>query len=707
MPLRSSRTIRRIAASLSVTVFCLAILLAAPGFAQDPQETALDRYVFPEDPAFHWEYQKSYPGLGYGLFQLRLTSQKWRVREEVEPNFWEHWLMVIVPLQVRSTTALLVIDGGRRDDAEPDPADFAALGVSAAATGIVVATLTAVPNQPLRFAGEARERSEDAIIAYTWDKFLRGGDEEWPAQLPMTKAAVWAMTAVSQFLASPQGGGHAINDFILAGASKRGWTAWLAAATDPRVVGIVPIVFDALNLETAFRHHWQTYGFWSPAVHDYEEMGIFAWLGSRQSRSLMQIVDPFQYRDRLTMPKYIINASGDEFFPPTSSQFYFNDLPGQNYLRYVPNAGHGMEGDDLEADIMLRTLAWVGAIVTGQPLPHFTWEFPAPNRIVVTTADQPSAVRLWQAANPSARDFRFTAIGPAWTSTPLEPTDTNVYEAEVQVPASGWRAFFVELEFPSPFPSTYVFTTPVRVVPEALPYPPPLATTLAASYEPYTAPDAIASTFSEDLSAAAEVATSLPLPTELGGAGVRVIDASGAVHQAGLFFVSPRQINFLVPPGAATGIAEIQVWRNGRRVTGGQMLIETLAPGIFSANGDGQGVAAAIAVYVKPDGSQEFRIVFDTSQPEGSREPVPIRIPSNEQVYLSLYGTGMRNAGEITATIGGEPVDVTGPAPSPEFAGVDQINLGPLPVSLRRRGEVPIVVIADGVQANIVTVEIL
>ena len=706
MSLRFSPPVRwpRAFVSLVVAAICF---FALPAAAQAPQETALDRYVYPEDPAFHWEYIKSYPGLGYGLFQLRLTSQTWRRREEVEPTFWQHWLTVIVPLQVRSTTALLVIGGGDRDDPEPDPADFLALGVSATATGMVVATLTAVPNQPLQFAGEAGGRSEDAIIAYTWDKFLRGGDEEWPAQLPMTKAAVWAMTAVSQFVATPEGGGYAINDFILAGASKRGWTAWLAAATDPRVAGIVPIVFDALNLEESFRQHWQTYGFWSPAVGDYEDMGIFAWFGSRQNRSLMQIVDPFEYRDRLTMPKYIINASGDEFFPPTSSQFYFDDLPGQNWLRYVPNAGHGMEGGDLEADIMLRALAWVGAIVTGQPLPEFTWEFPAPNRIVVRTDEQPSAVRLWQAANPTARDFRFPTIGPAWTSTPLEATEANVYEAQVQIPALGWRAFFVELEFPSPFGVTYAFTTPVRVVPETLPFPPPLATTLAASYEPYTAPEAIASTFSEDLADTVAVAASLPLPTELAGTSVRLIDSGGAVHRAGLFFVSPRQINFLVPPGAAPGIAEIQVWRNGQRITGGQMLIEAVAPGIFSANGDGQGVAAAIAVYVKPDGSQKFEIVFDADQPMGSREPMPIRVPSNERVYLSLYCTGMRNAREVTATVGGEPVDVTGPAPSPEFAGVDQINLGPLPVSLRRRGEVEIAVTVDGVQANLVTVEIL
>ena len=707
MSLRSLPPVCRIRPARLLSTLVSFCVFASAGIAQNQQETALDRYVYPEDPAFNWEYQKSYPGLGYGLYQLRLTSQTWRDREEVEPNFWQHWLMVIIPFQVRSTTALLVINGGEWDDPPPDAEDFVALGVSAAATGMIVASLTAVPNQPLQFAGESRRRSEDAIIAYTWDKFLRGGDEQWPAQLPMTKAAVWAMTAVTQFCRNSPAGTYTVNDFIVAGASKRGWTAWLTAAADNRVAGVVPMVFDALNLEESFRHHWQAYGFWSPAVHDYEEMGIFAWLGSRQSRSLMRIVDPFQYRDRLTMPKYLVNASGDEFFPSTSSQFYFDELPGPKYLRYVPNAGHGMEGEELQQDILLRTLAWVAAVASGTPLPRFSWEFPASNRIVVRPDEEPSAVRLWQATNPSARDFRFETIGPAWTSTTLEPAAGGAYEAEVPAPASGWRAFFVELEFPSPFAVTYVFTTPVRVVPDTLPYPPPLATTLAASYDPITAPEAIASTFSENLAPAAATAVSLPLPKELAGTSVRIIDANGAVHRAPLFFVSPSQVNFLVPPGTATGIAEIQVWRDGDKTTGGQMLIENVAPGIFSANGDGQGVAAAIAVEVKPDGSQEFEIVFDADQPMGSREAVPIRIPPAGELYLSLFCTGMRNATEVTATVGGEPVDVMGPAPSPEFVGVDQINLGPLPRSLSRRGVVDIVVTVDGIRANIVTVEFL
>src|SRR5262245_65524261 len=107
-------------------------------------------------------------------------------------------------------------------------------------TKSVVAELRMVPNQPLVFAGETQGRVEDSFIAYTWDKFLRTGDEKWPARLPMTKAAVRAMDSVTAFCATPQGGGSKIDQFVISGGSKRGWTTWTTAAVDKRVIAIIP-----------------------------------------------------------------------------------------------------------------------------------------------------------------------------------------------------------------------------------------------------------------------------------------------------------------------------------------------------------------------------------------------------------------------------------------------------------------------------------
>ena len=159
-----------------------------------------------------------------------------------------------------------------------------------------------VPNQPIVFAGESKGRVEDELIAYSWDKFLRGGDEKWPARLPMTKSAVRAMDTVTAFCASEAGGKVVVDKFVVSGASKRGWTTWTTAAVDKRVTAIIPIVIDLLNVEASFRHHWQAYGFWAPAIKDYVEMKITDWQGTPEYRGLMKIEDPYEYRDRLTIP---------------------------------------------------------------------------------------------------------------------------------------------------------------------------------------------------------------------------------------------------------------------------------------------------------------------------------------------------------------------------------------------------------------------
>jgi len=242
---------------------------------------------------------------------------------------------------------LLLVTGGDTKRKAPDKTDAGLLDI-AVTTRSVVAELRMVPNQPLVFADDnGRERSEDEIIAYTWDKFLRTGDERWPARLPMTKAVVRAMDAVTAFCGSPAAGTAArVDTFVVAGASKRGWTSWTTAAVDRRVIGLAPIVIDVLNVEPSFDHHFRAYGFYAPSVKDYEDAGIMGWLGTPQYRALMRIEDPYEYRDRLTMPKFLVNATGDQFFLPDSWRFYLADLPGETHVRYVPNADHGLKETD-------------------------------------------------------------------------------------------------------------------------------------------------------------------------------------------------------------------------------------------------------------------------------------------------------------------------------------------------------------------------
>ncbi len=425
--------------------------------------TALDEYVAAPDANFRWELKGKADTPAGTYYLLEMTSQQWRNEREVSHSVWTHWLSIYKPVKVTSSIALLTINGGNINSKPPKP-DSRSIEI-ATLTGSVVAELRGVPNEPVQFPNDTKaSRTEDAIIAYTWDKFLKTGDGNWPLRLPMTKSAVRAMDAVTAFLAKDAG--VKVDRYMVAGGSKRGWTTWTTAAVDKRVVAAAPIVIDTLNVIKSFVHHYRVYGFWAPSTDDYFEMGLMDALHHPRYADLMRIEDPYSYRDRLVMPKYIINSTGDQFFLPDSSQFYFDDLKGEKYLRYVPNTDHSLRG----ADVWQTLTAFYNSILNNQPRPRFAWKFQKDGSIRVTTKNTPSAVKLWQGTNPKHRDFRMEAVGPIFRSTDLQPAGKGVYVAKVDKPAQGWTAYFVELTFPSSIKHPFKFTTAVRVTPDTLPF---------------------------------------------------------------------------------------------------------------------------------------------------------------------------------------------------------------------------------------------
>ncbi len=445
----------------AVLLLCVALFMGA-----GEERTALDEYVAKADPNYHYKLVNTIKGEGQTTYVLEMTSQAWMTPSEVNHTIWKHWLTIVKPDQVAHPTALLYITGGKITDPAPLSAEDSWVKI-ALATKTPVAELKMVPNQPLVFAGEQFGRSEDAIIAYTWDKFMRTGDERWPLRLPMTKSAVRAMDTITSFLGSPDGGSTKVDTFVVCGGSKRGWTTWTTAAVDKRVIGIMPLSIDLLNIEPSFKHHWEAYGFWAPAVGNYVREGIMNWHGTPEYKALMKIEEPYQYRSRLTMPKFIMQATGDQFFLPDSSQFYFNDLLGTKYLRYVPNSEHGMRGTDVRQTM----LACYNSVLASASLPKFAWTVEKNGPITVTTVDKPAEVKLWQATNPAARDFQLRTLGPVWKDSPLAEEKAGIYVAKVPEPSSGWTAFVVELTYPSTVESApYKFTTEVHVVPDKLPF---------------------------------------------------------------------------------------------------------------------------------------------------------------------------------------------------------------------------------------------
>lgn len=453
--------------TLAVFAVFAFVLVAAP------KKTPLDEYVAKPDPAYSWKLVNTVPGKNTDAYILEMTSQIWGEGKQIDRTRWEHTLTIVKPRGVTSTTATLFITGGANGGSTRNSVDGQITSM-AESTNAVVAELRNIPNQPVVFADDktpGRKRSEDAIIAYTWRKYLETGDSSWPLRLPMTKASVRAMDTVQAFLASPDGGGLKIDKFFVSGASKRGWTTWTTAAVDKRVVGFAPIVIDMLNVIPSFVHHYRAYGFWAPSVGDYFAEGVMDQMSNPRYKELMKIVEPYEYRDRLTQPKFILNAGGDQFFVVDSWKFYWNDLKGEKHLRYVANTDHSMRN----SDALESLIAYTEAIAHDKPRPRYSWQVKKDGTIEVQTGDKPTSVKLWQATNPDARDFRLESLGAKYTSTDLQPVKPGRYVAKVQAAPKGYTVYFIEMTFPSGGKYPFKFTSGSYVTPDTYPFGPPVA----------------------------------------------------------------------------------------------------------------------------------------------------------------------------------------------------------------------------------------
>ena len=440
------------------------IFLVSANAEELPQRTIIDDYVKSQDDAYAWRIVATQEGDGIATIVVSMVSQHWLTPAEVDRSEWQHWLTLTIPDAVVSDIAMLYIGGGS-NGGEPPAQSSDRMAAIARATGSVVAELGMVPNQPLIFHGDGQPRYEDDLIAYAWDQFMQTGEARWLPRNAMVKSAVRAMDTVSAVMASEHGGERNVDRFVVAGGSKRGWTTWLTGAMDERVVAIIPVVIDVLNVDPSMRHHFAAYGFWAPSVGDYVNHRIMERFDHPRLAEVYRLVDPYYYRHRLTMPKLVLNASGDQFFLPDSSQFYWPELRGENYLRYVPNADHSLQGTDAVDSIV----AFHSLILRGRKPPQFSWTHSADGTLRVLTVDEPQAVRLWQSTNVHARDFRIQA-GQRYTSTLLQPAEPGLYVARVAAPETGWTAWFLELAYDVGAARPLKLSTAVAVTPNALPF---------------------------------------------------------------------------------------------------------------------------------------------------------------------------------------------------------------------------------------------
>ncbi len=351
------------------------------------------RYLHARDNSFRFEASAPVRGSQKWI----LTSQKWH------GTTWKHTVLYRQPetLAARNTAILYITGDG------PKEGDFSMLQLVAQSTGMPTAMLFDIPNQPLW------GHKEDDLIAHTVEQFWQTGDPSWPLLFPMAKSALRTMDMIQQATARTS---NPIRSFIVAGASKRGWTTWFVGASgDRRVAGIAPMVYDNLNVRPQMRHQLDLWGAYSEQIKDYSNRGILQKLDTPDGRKISEMIDPYSYRARIRIPTLIVNGANDPFWATDALSVYWNDLKQPHWASIVPNAGHGL-GTGFQAVAAIG--AFARGIATHNPLPTATASIellPSDTaglgdsrvaRAVLTYGRQlPASVVVWTVSNETS-DFR-------------------------------------------------------------------------------------------------------------------------------------------------------------------------------------------------------------------------------------------------------------------------------------------------------------
>jgi PhoPQ-activated pathogenicity-related protein len=413
-------------------IHCCSCLLLLTAFATAGRADLVE-YVKKPDAAFSWKIKQKKEVADGVIYDLHLVSQVW------QGITWEHELQVFLPKGVEPTATMFLWNQGGKSS----PTSILMGMELARKMKAPVAFLYGIPNQPL-FDG----KKEDALIAETFVRYLETKDPSWPLLFPMVKSLTRAMDALQQF--AKQEWKIEVTHFVVSGGSKRGWTTWLTAAADARVKALAPCVFDTLNMQAQMPHQLKSYGKYSEMITDYTKRGLIPMPNTDDARKLWMMVDPWAYRKKITQPTMIVNGTNDPYWTQDALNLYWDDLKGDKWVLYVPNAGHTLaQKHDVPTLLpdLSRAFGTLAAFsshqIHGTPMPKIRWkhEGAGPKLQLKVEADPaPKAVRLWS-TQAATRDFRKSK----WVDRQLAKGKSM--EAEVETPANGFVAFFAELEY--------------------------------------------------------------------------------------------------------------------------------------------------------------------------------------------------------------------------------------------------------------------
>jgi PhoPQ-activated pathogenicity-related protein len=400
-------------------------------------EGGLRGYLARPEPAYKWEKRSEKKIAGGVIHDLWLVSQTW------QNELWEHRLQLFVPEKLTAPDFCTLLNTGGGGNTEEE-----LIGMFAAkSTGNVFAILYHIPKQPLY--GGLRE---DALIVYTWQKFLETGDDTWPLHFPMAKAVMKAMDALQAF--RPE-----LKRFLITGASKRGWTTWLVGASgDSRVAGIAPMVIDILNVEKQIGHQLEMLGKPSEQVGDYTAVGFDKLLLAPRGKELMKLEDPYSYRDQLTLPKLILLGTNDRYWSQDALNLYWDGLKGPKWVLYMPNAGHGLE----DRGRLLTTLSAFARTLAAKkkwPTPRWKWLATKHSAELLIESDAPlTSARVFH-CTAATTDFRDSK----WASEEI-PVMGKQARGRYQAPETGFAATYGELTYELEPGKPFTLSTQIQIL---------------------------------------------------------------------------------------------------------------------------------------------------------------------------------------------------------------------------------------------------